>query len=972
MKKIKLGLILAMLACFGLSAAVGCKESTPTSSPEQSNSESQDVLVELANYQATIKTGESVQIEVLNWSGEVTYESQNPAVATVDENGLIYGVADGATTISVVCGEDVLTFEVTVSEALQAAPSLSLNVVSSQIYLNYELQLTPSLIIGDTLADNTAYAFTYQSSNPNVATVNENGLVTGVAEGETTISVKVTVNGTEYTASATISVIDIASVSLNQETITLSAQGDFSEEMLSYTYKKYQDGAFVDAECPAPVWSSSDESIVTVDQYGNLTGVSAGKAVVTLVCGKASATCEVTVHNYYARIFDANGFLAIGEHLDGYFELMNDIDFTDVDFVNPFGYSDALEVGPSKLDNYDADESSIPFTGTLNGNGYTVRNLTHAAGGITDRFERVIFTRLETSAVIENIGFEIFNPNTTIVLGAGICGSNHGTIKNVAVTMTLSGVGTSYNQWGTAGISNLNYGSISECVVKINANGGIKYGTTICLGGIVNTNRGGKISSCLVVVNEDEVPLYSHSGSWGAVSGSVVVKTESQIADNFDKALLSSAIWNTSGDLLPVLKNAKETIIASQAIYAGINGVKGIQLSIEDLGAIKNVALDGKNVQYTVLSQTLTVDAALLADLQRDNSTLIVETGEAVYLFRVNYYALAVDQALKLTHEKALQTPLTFTVADVEGTIEKVLIGETNVEWSLSGTDLVIPNTMFTSLAGELTLSVHTDFGSYNYSLFLVTKYLNTDNIKSFADLKSTLEADMNGYYVLTSNIDLSAAGNNSQRVTRAIGYNGAEFNGTIDGRGFAIQNMEYNWRSDGGHHDHALIQTIGASGVVKNLAVTGITVKTNSARAAGLAIDNKGMVENCFIEYNATNGVSGSNSQWGQAAIVLKNNGTIKDCLAKLTITTDLAANYICLVTDNNGTMDNVNGIVSMVGEGDAGATNFAGGTKTHCGCYETAADFFVANSDENYTSSYWTFDEANATVSFGDTVVL
>ena len=50
------------------------------------------------------------------------FSSANEEVATVDENGLIYGVADGATTISVVCGEDVLTFEVTVSEALQALP----------------------------------------------------------------------------------------------------------------------------------------------------------------------------------------------------------------------------------------------------------------------------------------------------------------------------------------------------------------------------------------------------------------------------------------------------------------------------------------------------------------------------------------------------------------------------------------------------------------------------------------------------------------------------------------------------------------------------------------------------------------------------------------------------------------------------------------------------------------------------------
>ena len=350
-----------------------------------------------------------------------------------------------------------------------------------------------------------------------------------------------------------------------------------------------------------------------------------------------------------------------------------------------------------------------------------------------------------------------------------------------------------------------------------------------------------------------------------------------------------------------------------------------------------------------------------------DEETSTVKFGEFVVCAPA-----VVEMDTEIELDKSASKALNLDIFSLSGSVRSVKVNEETVEYSIADNMLTVAYSELASYTGVQVLTVDMGAKIYQYPLIMVTKYLNADNIKSFADLKSTLEADMNGYYVLTGNINLTAAGNNSQRVTRAIGYNGAEFNGTIDGRGFAIQNMEYNWRSDGGNHDHALFQTIGANGVVKNLALTGITVKTASARAAGLAIDNKGTVENCFVEYNATAGVSGSNSQWGQAALILKNNGAVKDCLVKLTISTDLGANYICLVTDNNGTIDNVNGIVSVVGDGDVGTTNTGSGSKANCTNLTSAADFYTNDCDVNYTSSYWTFDETNTTIAFGGSVVI
>ena len=982
MNRRKIGLLLIMIACLGIGVFTACKDTPPESTDDSSGSITDDSssidLVELEDYEANIQTGESVQIEVLNWENEISYISQNPNIATVDENGLVVGVTDGETIIEVVCGGDTLMFTVNVSEALKDAVNFRLATNSSQIYVGYQLTLNPILIIGGNLESISNYTVTYESSNSNVATVSD-GVITGVADGETVITACVTIEDVQYEAKANLSVIEIAAVILEKEATTISKEGTFQTEQLSYTYKKYEQGAFVETENPTlPVWTSSDNSIVTVDNDGELTGISAGKATVTVVIGKASATCEVTVYDYYAKIFDVNGFLDIGNHLDGHFELMNDIDCSGTVFENPFGYTNEIEAGPTKYDNYDT--YSIPFTGHLDGNGYSVRNITHAMGAGDERFERAIFTNLSKDAIVENIGFDITNSNTTAVMAAGVACMNYGTIRNVAVNMTLSGVGTSYNHWGSAGITNLNYGVISSCVANINALNGVQYSGTVCLGGIINTNRAGKLSACLAVVNSDEVLVYSHSGSWGTVSGCAVASSASKIVDVFDKALLSSSIWNTTGDVLPTLKTDKQTIISDKIIYTGLNGDAGICIDMEG-ETVLSAAINGKDVAYSIENGAMLISSTELSGDMETVDTLIVQTSEAVYLYQIRYIANEIETGIVVEYDKSTGKSLQFSIADITGNIERVNIGGTTVDFSVSECKLTISADALTDIVGEKLVSLNTSNATYNYSAIFVTRYLNAENVTSYAELKALLEADMNGYYVLTSNIDLAAAGNNSQRATRAIGFGAVsstthtgytEFNGTIDGRGYAIQNLEYNWRADGGNHDHAFIDVIGANGVIKNIAFTNVKAVVSGARIAGIAWTNKGTIENCYIDYTNSAGVSGQNAEWGQAVIALINEGMVKDCITKLTTTATTGSNRLAIVTNNTGTVTNVNAIVDIISDVDPVVVFVDSGSTADSACSTTVSGFYAANGDAKYTSAYWTFDEANATVSFGETVVL
>ena len=110
----------------------------------------------------------------------VTWESSNPQVATIDENGVLTGISAGSTTIKAtsVVNSNV-TFE---REIIVKAPAEKVTITtddSTSAFVGETIQLhatvEPSTVDG---------AVTWRSSDSNIATVDENGLVTITGLGE--------------------------------------------------------------------------------------------------------------------------------------------------------------------------------------------------------------------------------------------------------------------------------------------------------------------------------------------------------------------------------------------------------------------------------------------------------------------------------------------------------------------------------------------------------------------------------------------------------------------------------------------------------------------------------------------------------------------------------------------------------------------------------------------------------------------
>ena len=213
----------------------------------------------------------------------VTWESSDPKVATVDENGKVTAVKAGTATITVksVSNNTVTnTCEVTVTDQPVSVTGVALTPDKATLNVGETQKLTVEF--APTNATNKHV--TWVSSNEAVATVAD-GIVTAVGKGTATITV--TTEDGNHTATCEITVkIPVSGVTLNP-TSTALVVGDTKQ--LTATVEP------ANADDSTVTWKSSDTNVATVDQNGNVTAVGVGSTTITATAGGKNATCKIAV-----------------------------------------------------------------------------------------------------------------------------------------------------------------------------------------------------------------------------------------------------------------------------------------------------------------------------------------------------------------------------------------------------------------------------------------------------------------------------------------------------------------------------------------------------------------------------------------------------------------------------------------------------------------------------------------------------
>ena len=137
-----------------------------------------------------------------------------------------------------------------------------------------------------TPADATDKTVTWSSSDETVATVDANGLVKAIAPGTAVITAKAGDKSATCTLTVEKKVIPVSGITLSHTSATL-VEGE--SLTLSATVTP------ADATDKTVTWSSSDETVATVDANGKVVAIAPGTAVITAQAGDFTATCEIVV-----------------------------------------------------------------------------------------------------------------------------------------------------------------------------------------------------------------------------------------------------------------------------------------------------------------------------------------------------------------------------------------------------------------------------------------------------------------------------------------------------------------------------------------------------------------------------------------------------------------------------------------------------------------------------------------------------
>ena len=217
---------------------------------------------------------------------ELEWTSSNPEIATVSSNGFITATGIGTATITAaaVDGSGVKA-ECIVSVSGVPVKSIVLSRTSASLKATETVTLTATV----TPANASDKSVLWSSNNNEIATVDDNGVITAQSIGETVISAT-SVSNPEVTADCRITVVPtpVTEINLNQTSVSIQVGATFEFEATilpeTATNKNLS-------------WSSSNSEVASIDANGVVTAHAIGTTTINALAGDGSGiTASATVN----------------------------------------------------------------------------------------------------------------------------------------------------------------------------------------------------------------------------------------------------------------------------------------------------------------------------------------------------------------------------------------------------------------------------------------------------------------------------------------------------------------------------------------------------------------------------------------------------------------------------------------------------------------------------------------------------
>lgn len=224
-----------------------------------------------------------------NYGETIDWESDVTGVATVNSSGVVTGVAAGTAHITAKShGNPSTIYDVCTVTVTAPIAVTGVSLKSSTTLL---LGGTETLVPEFTPTNATNKNVTWATADNTKVSVDENGVITGIALTDTPVNITVTTEDGSYqaTCAVTVNPVPVSSVGLNKTSAklvigkTLTLEATVSPD---------------NATNKSVTWESDDTDVATVNSSGKVTAVAEGTATITVKSvadPTKSATCTVTV-----------------------------------------------------------------------------------------------------------------------------------------------------------------------------------------------------------------------------------------------------------------------------------------------------------------------------------------------------------------------------------------------------------------------------------------------------------------------------------------------------------------------------------------------------------------------------------------------------------------------------------------------------------------------------------------------------
>ncbi len=240
-------------------------------------------------------------VELTNPQKAVTWTSSDPKVLYVAPGGMVVAVGSGTATVTASVGG---VSEESAPITVTAAPETPQETVSSIKLSEYSLKLyvgePGKQLTATVLPEGSAASVKWSSSNREVATVSEKGLVTPVGPGMSIISAEAGGRRVSATVAVLAQRVRVSGVSFEKTSYELPLGGQRLVLEAEVTPGNATDKTLI--------WTSSNEGVATVSRTGIVTALSVGETTIraTSVDGGYFAEVTVTV-TAKAQLGDVNG-----------------------------------------------------------------------------------------------------------------------------------------------------------------------------------------------------------------------------------------------------------------------------------------------------------------------------------------------------------------------------------------------------------------------------------------------------------------------------------------------------------------------------------------------------------------------------------------------------------------------------------------------------------------------------------------